>query len=356
MFYRRSYLYFNEFLVESKKSRMAMKILRDRMSHSTHCYSCSLVFEENDIRILHSRLMRDSPISHLHCFTPVAKQYIRKQDLEIVLIGTDLQEFEDWLESWNKNYFCLDYKPISCETIVQSFFPKVNKSTRSLLEVFKFLNVKDILSSVIYVNKEFYSVVCKNELWQFLICRDFGMMEICENPQGFYVSNYGRLCGDCFKVFQVNYLIRCPVLKKNVCFICFRQSKYRVLNQKKIKERFGIDMNKLDIEPATTNRHTKVGYLGMIKASVKRFRNKQKEELLKMINNVDNQHPIINDILNIDIDNMEAEESRESWNRSVFVPNYPHSDFEIFKDLFDFIRYGKGKVSESILMKKFRKE
>ena len=344
MSYCRSSLYHIKLLIEPSKS------------YSIHCQTCTLQIKQNDIRIVQSRSMRASLYYHVHCYTPVVKQYIRKQDLRIKLTGADLQVFEDWLESWNKNYFCLDYKPRSYETIVQSFFPKVNKSTRSLLEIFKFLSLKDILTSVIYVNKEFYSVVWKNELWQFLICRDFGMMEICESPKMFYVSNYGRLCGDCFKVFEVDYLIRCPVLKKNLCFTCFRQSKYRVLNQKKIKERFGIDMNKLDIEPATTNRHTKVGYLGMIKASVKRFRNKQKEELLKMINNVDNQHPIINDILNIDIDNMEAEESRESWNRSVFVPNYPHSDFEIFKDLFDFIRYGKGKVSESILMKKFRKE
>ena len=343
MSYCRSSLYHIKLLIEPSKS------------YSIHCQTCTLQIKQNDIRIVQSRSMRASLYYHVHCYTPVVKQYIRKQDLRIKLTGADLQVFEDWLESWNKNYFCLDYKPRSYETIVQSFFPKVNKSTRSLLEIFKFLNLRDLLTSVIYVNKEFYFVVWKNELWQFLICRDYGMMEICENPKEFYVSNYGRLCVDCFKVFGLDYLIRCPVLKKNLCFTCFQQSKYRVLNQKNIKEIFGIDMYKLDIEPATTNRHTKVGYLGMIKASVKRFRNKQKEELLKMINNVDNQHPIINDILNINICNMEAKELRGSSNRVVFVPNYPHSDFEIFKDLFDFIRYGKGKVSERILMKELKK-
>ena len=183
--YQSSNVYYISFKVEYCKS------------YSIYCKTCRLKFKEKDIQIIYSSYTTD--YFHLHCFTPIVKQYIRKQDLRITLTGKDLKVFEDWLESWNKNYFCLDYKPKSGETFVQSLFPNINKNIRSLLEIFKFLNLKDILTSVIYVNKEFYYVVWRKEFWQFLIFRDYGMRKICEDPRDFYIFYCGRLCGDCFK-------------------------------------------------------------------------------------------------------------------------------------------------------------
>ena len=109
-------------------------------------------------------------------------------------------------------------------------------------------------------------------------------------------------------------------------------------------------MNQLDFEIAFDRNLNEVGYLEMIEASVKRFRNKQKEEILKMINKVNNQHPIINDILNIDVSKMEM--VHNSTGSYMYV--YSQSDFTFFKVLFHFIRNGMGEVSERILIKKLR--
>ena len=85
-----------------------------------------------------------------------------------------------------------------------------------------------------------------------------------------------------------------------------------------------------------------------------------------MITNVNNQHPIINDVLNIDILNMEEKvipikrkhkKLLRGHSRGLFQPIIPHTESEsdFFNVLFEFIRSGNGNVTEMILMKELNK-
>jgi hypothetical protein len=325
-------------------------IVEPSKSSNTQCKTCAQKIITGIIRIVINRCGKAPLYFHLNCFDHI-NQYLIKDDLIIKLSGNDLEIFEKWLEDWNKNYYCLDYKPIKQSIPKQSLNSLKVPNKRVYLEIFKFLNLQDILKSITFVNKQFYQTTWSEELWEFLLKRDFSVSCSESHPKQVYATNFSLACVDCLKMTSIDDFFRCPFLKKTICATCYNCSKYDILIQSDLQVSYGIDFDKLDIEACTTDYHNKVVYSCVFEDRLKRFRKAQKEKVVEMMKVLGPEHPALADVLNIDVDQMDIKTDLMKNHRKVINYNIPYVQWPFFEKIFHYIRSGKGKITQMNIKK-----
>ena len=328
-------------------------------SNVTVCLICSKGLEKGEIRLTIRRFMKQSEYFHLSCCGSRFKQYIVKRDLNISLKGEDLIFFYDWLNNWNKNYYPLDYTPINIKIPSQSLNLVTVSKKRLFIEIFKFLNVRDILCSILYVNKEFYQVSWSKELWQSLLIRDFKYKKIVENPKEKYSERFSLVCRECFKLTSQSNFYRCPLLKKTFCNNCIELPKYSILNKTDIKKIFDIDAGKLNLEYFKCDECQKVTYIFMVKKALEKYRIEQKQKVLGMIQLLGNDHPAFRDVHAINIYEMDALAATKNWKGFPIHVSKLGKDCKLkwYKKIYEFIRRGIGSFdSENKIVSKIIEE
>lgn len=282
-------------------------------SSVTVCIICSKGLRKGETRLTVRRYMNQAQYFHLNCCHLKFKQYIVKSDLNISLKGEDLIFFYDWLNNWNKIFYPLDYTPISIKIPSQSLNLVSSPKKRLFIEIFKFLPVRDILSSILLVNREFYQVSWSKELWQSLLIRDFNHKTIVENPKEIYSEKFSLVCRECFKLTIQSNFYRCPLLKKTFCNNCIKLPKYLILNKTDIKKIFNIDARKLRLEYFTCDEYQKVTYIFMVRDALEKFRFEQKQKVLKMIQILGEDHPAFKDVNGINIYDLDTVSVFKNW-------------------------------------------
>ena len=92
----------------------------------------------------------------MRCFKPCIDQFIFPSDIKKYLKPESSITFFNWLENWNSQFFPVDLQKY-CPNLVQSqnFHVKLGNK-RLFLEVFKFLEVSELVLTVNRVDKKFY--------------------------------------------------------------------------------------------------------------------------------------------------------------------------------------------------------
>lgn len=327
-------------------------------SNITTCTVCSKNLPKGEIRITIRRYMKQSEYFHLACYSCKFNQYISKKDLSILLKGEDLGIFNTWLDNWNKNYYPLDFSPIHYKIPGQSLSAIPTPNKRLYTEILKFLQVKDILTSITLINKEFYQVVWSKELWQSLLLRDFNYAEIVEDPKLKYSEKQSLACIECCKICSDSNFNRCPLLKKTLCKLCLRLPKYCILNLSDIKNIYYIDPEKLKLNFSTCDGYQKVTYTFLVKSAIEKFRSEQKEKVLKMMQILGDDHPAVKCIKEIDVNDMDTVSIGRNWKRMPTYVSKPnnHIKWEFYNKIFEYIRKGVGSLNEKKILTEVMKD
>jgi hypothetical protein len=203
-------------------------------------------------------------------------------------IGLDLDKksttiFNNWLNAWNANYFPLDQHQFSPSLPSQQNLEVQVKNRRSFLEVFKFLEVSEIVLSLSKVNKNFYSLTWEKELWNFLLVRDFSIvkqdLEVDELKEA-YVTCFYDFCIECKKKPSNEKFNRCPLLKKTLCRDCLMMKKFHTFDKTDIWRIYGIKSDLVKVAWWTSDGINRITYRVLFESGLMMFRKEQKQKVL----------------------------------------------------------------------------
>ena len=244
------------------------------------CSACGSHIKKDTIRIRIPRYYSNDLYFHLDCFKPRLKQGISEKHITIKLSSERYPEFKEWLDNWNSKYLPID-KPVELNPI-KTINSKPSKLKRTLLEIFKFLKVKDILK-VNSVNKDFYQVSWEEELWRCCTLRDYGTQPVQSTWKHTYMELYTNYCIGCKTLPSQDNYYRCPLLKRPICRLClYTNPKFKLLNKQQINCRTDINTNLLNLK-LMNYRNSKVTYKFKVEKVVKKFRENNKQYLLKQL-------------------------------------------------------------------------
>ncbi|CAG9332016.1 unnamed protein product [Blepharisma stoltei] len=200
-------------------------IKREENDTCEYCYQCNEAINDDIMIQIGVKLIFqiETRTFHVKCVNPV--------DFKMLIPLTIPQEIYDteiiqWIQNWNSS---LNSTHLEQMTINKALQGKIRTNLRRpWLEVFKFLNYKEVLWAISLVNKEFYEICWSDEIWCFFMYRDFG--EKCQLKslvrEEYFQAIYMR-CHICHeKSYELIY--RCHVKKRPVCQKCI------LTNQKEI--------------------------------------------------------------------------------------------------------------------------
>ncbi|OMJ69623.1 hypothetical protein SteCoe_32602 [Stentor coeruleus] len=292
--------------------------------------------------------------THLECFKPQVKKYIRNCDIYTSLkYDSSKSIFNEWLENWNSNFIPLD-KPIEYNKNAKNLYciktikTQPPKKRRVFIEIFKYFDIYDLLKNLSQVCKGFYHTAWESELWWFLITRDFKIIpNINENLRHYYLKLFTSACLECQKILKSNDFSRCPLIKRVLCFKCKTFPKYSFITKQEIKDFYGFDPKILKIHfELSCIRHSQIVYLSTFLNELYKFREKNKRDLLEKLYVGHNEHcEIVKFVEGIDIGKMDKGIVRKygfkiieiSWSERLENKDY----FKVFK----YVRTGKSKIS-----------
>jgi hypothetical protein len=335
-------LIYNQFTIENAAS--------DR----TSCLACHGNIVKGEIRIVFYRVMQASDYFHLNCFIPKLNQYIRKQDLAIHLTDQSRELFEPWLQAWNSRYFPLDSLHIQsspCEKRVPG--SSISRLKRGWLESFKFLSFEDILLSITRTNKDFYHMAWDSELWRFLCERDFSVTVCSTNWKDQYIQEYHKRCIECKSEPSQYELYRCSILKRVLCNNCSRLEKYELLPKSTVKQKYFINPENLNVKFNNTTLNHLVIYRFKFEEEFREFRARNKDEAIKIMAKklgYDHNAIVILQNFNIDLMQVELELKKKDYESYGGLDK----EWQIFKNLYRFIRNGKPKPTYKSYISKLR--
>ena len=328
-------------------------------NYLTKCEVCKIDFPKGEIRIVHPRNMRRSFYWHLNCYLPNVPQFIRESDISNSLKEESKPIFNEWLKTLNSKYFPLDDTPIS-SVVPSKALPSITLTRRrSLIEIFKFLPISGLISEVNLVCKEFYQISWDSELWQYLIFRDFQKNEELFDSKSKYIKLFNSLCIECKTTPSAETFYRCPYLKKNICKICLKKSKFTVMNRTDILRNYEIDAKFLNLVYGTSGDGKKVAYRYKIEEEIYKFREKNKNSVLGICQILGDDHYFVDKVKSINIKTMD----------NIFEGDFGSYPFRChrssFQDIVDwkflekiqkYIKTGKGKVTEAQVIKRVKKK
>ena len=300
------------------------------------CKVCWSIITKEEIRIGKNNYYTAIDYYHMNCFTPKLNQFIRKKDLEIKLNEEDTSIFLKWLEDWNAKQFSLKTPSSLKITISKQIKSSDPLYKRSLLEIFKYLDIEDILKNICLISKEYYHLTWNQELWHYYCVRDYHEKIQTNDWKQSFINDYFIRCIECKQKPKENDPYICPFLKKVICDNCKKLEEYKSYSKSKIKKRFDIDPKLIDIKYIQGYEYTKIVHYKSLKEAILRFRKKNKDFLLeKLKTEYENDHEIIQITEDIDINQMEIKESCS------YIPKYnKRMKLESYKIIFDAIRSG----------------
>ena len=278
-------------------------------SYRSSCKLCIAPIPKGEIRIL-IKTYSSKDYFHLSCFTPKLDQYIRKADIKLKLDDESKKTFMSWLDDWNSRHFSLESPPSYPIALSKEVISSNPIHKRMLLEIFKYLEVADIVKNICLVNKEFYHVTWEQELWRELFVRDYKEEIVTDNWRLKYANDYGKACIECKTMPDVENMYICPMLKRVLCKKCGRKDDYRLLSKGQIYEIYGIKANRLKVNFVSSYNCKKVIYKKDCVKAVKALRKKKKEKILKeLISKLGEDHDIVDMIGIIDVDHVDSDYS-----------------------------------------------
>ena len=328
------------------KMKMNTFVVDQPTSKRTSCKACFAPIQKGEIRILIKNYYK-SKYFHLPCFIPKLDQYICQSDINLNLDEESKIVFMSWLNDWNSRHFSLENPP-SCPVALSKEVTSSNPiHKRMLLEIFKYLEVSDIVKNICLVNKEFYHVSWEQELWRELFVRDYKEEIATDNWRLKYATEYGKVCIECKTAPSEENMYICPLLKRVLCKQCRKKDEYRLLYKEQISRIYGIKANRLKVNFGSSDSCNKVIYKKDCIRAVNSLRNNNKEKILKeLISKLGEDHDMVDIIENIDIEHMESDFS--GFNHQFL--RYNGNRYEkYYKILFNDIRTGvKSKINKII--------
>lgn len=292
--------------------------------------------------------------AHLECFEPRVRKYIRSCDIYTSLkYGLSRSIFNEWLENWNSNFIPLD-KPIEYNKNAKSLYciktinTQAPSKRRVYKEIFKYLDIYDLLKNLSKVCKDFYHTTWESELWWFLITRDFKIMpNINENLRHSYLKLFLSACIECQNILKPNEFSRCPLIKRVLCFKCKTFPKYSFITKQEIKDFYGFDPKVLRIHfELSCIRHSQITYLCTFLNELYKFREKNKRVLLEKLYVGHNERcEIIKFVEGIDIRKMDKGIIRKFGLKIIEICWSEHLENKDYFKAFKYVRTGKSKIS-----------
>jgi len=246
----------------------------DRPTVPVHCNKCNEKVNTSQIRV-ESRPNASRKYSHLSCFEPNAKKYIKPSELSVKLPPDLESEFFKWLKEWNSNFTPLDR---TMAVSVKKTLTMTQKLERDwcLMECLKFLSLEDLLP-IKQVCGNFYEILWSDQFWKCLIQRDFDLF-VEENVFERYSNLYLNSCYGCYGQERS----RCPILKLPLCQNCKLKPEFQLLNKTKIKKHTGIKPESLELKFYKTKNQV-LAYRFMVDKAVLKYREGNKQHVLKVL-------------------------------------------------------------------------
>ena len=188
----------------------------------TKCKQCGERVVLGDIRVSFKRYWSKSYYFHLDCFTPITHVRVNTAGCAIKL-ESHWEKVEKWAENWNKQ-FDFDEK---CVEIAgkRRVLTGSTVQKRVLMEIFKFLEVKTIVSVVVFVSKGWYSASWEDELWISLQNQSFPRQIQSKTD---YFTVFFSSCVHCGHFLtQKNRHMVCPLTKRPKCVVCYSNILFR---------------------------------------------------------------------------------------------------------------------------------
>lgn len=313
-------------------------------SNRTSCFICHHPVTKQEIRI--SFLKYDHyRYFHLPCFEPTNYHYIRQKDLDIRLTEeSDIQTVQAWRSSWNLNFFPLDPEIPITVTTNKVLRTKTSNLSQVFVLVFRFLTISELVEQAELVCKSFYHASWDNQLWKYLMLRDFNIETKAKGSRKNYTQENLERCVKCKTKTDLK---RCELIERNICKLCKKSiDKYEFVRND-AKTKFGIDPAKLGLRYKCFDGRTKYYPVLYINKRVPLFRKENKARVLRMLTEIlPPDSEFIQIVQEIDIDHMENPPFGyflSRIKRDNLAYNEKYEQIHSYKLVFDYIRRGKFK-------------
>lgn len=317
-----------------------------------NCRHCWRLIFLSEIQIRLSQKNSKKLRFHLHHYIPATPQYLIPSKLTIKLSQSTRPAFNSWLASWNSQFFPINSK----EPKIFSSFKSLNfiqtKQKRLFLEIFKFLDLIDLVFSVSLVNKNFYELCWENELWQNLLIRDFQLFNQ-NNSKNSYLEEFSKRCFVCKLENNQDLLFSCPLLLKKFCFKCMNSDgRLEIIHQKNVFKAFLYNGDFIKVKSLKSDESGWITYKFIVKKAVDEIRKLNKQKVLDMLKLLGNDHELVKTVEKIDvlkIGNKMIENSKQAKSLGLKIKDKTF-DY-IIRKIYKFVVSGEGKI----YAKKFEK-
>ena len=170
----------------------------------------------------------------MDCYSPAERQVVLFKEhvtLHKISREEDLERVKLWLSRWNRQFL------VSEETLPLQYKSKAVKSTSSpnrrlLLEVFQYLNSREVELTVAFTCKAWFHTTRDNELWKTRYLAQFPSSAAHRKPNyrtQFIVWNR-RCCWLCGCFVQLDSLqLLCPLHARPLCMKCAQTEQGRIV-------------------------------------------------------------------------------------------------------------------------------
>lgn len=245
--------------------------------NKTHCKACNLLIDKGDLRVSFHRNYARGHYFHLLCFHPITQVRIRPTDIEIRIEDTQIREqVSAWVRNWNDK-FRINEADIS-RFALKSIQTEASSHRRVLLEVFKYLKLREVVLVVTRVSKSWYHVAWENEMWSKAVLPDRHVGSREE-----YVTTFFSCCMHCGKYLSSDevYMI-CPKANRPKCEKCYSNRKNRPQRLNWLKNEFNVPFSlikRLEL-PTFTFDNVECTYIYLINDAIAMHRAALSEAIL----------------------------------------------------------------------------
>ena len=237
-------------------------------SNKTHCKACSAAIDKYDLRVSFHRAYSKGHYFHLHCFHPITQVRIRSCDVEMRIEDQQrTAQVVTWLQDWNSQFHTnADIARYARKSVCTQASP----FRRTLLEVFKYLEVREIALVATQVAKTWYHAAWEDEVWG-----NTGLLHGQVRSRQDYITAFYGSCVHCGKSLSSEQVFMvCPRTKRPKCEQCYSHRENRPQRLKWLKTQFCVSpaFLKLLKLPTFTFDNEECTYISLINDAIARHR------------------------------------------------------------------------------------